>query len=115
MQELTKYNRAVQQAIEYIDMHFEQELTLKEVANQVHLNPSYLSALFKEELQITFSEYVTRKRIQEAKKLLLSTDLTVSEIAEKSGYQTSKYFIKLFKQFENTTPNGFRKQNVSDS
>ncbi|MGP4039397.1 response regulator transcription factor [Gracilibacillus sp. D59] len=115
MQQLSKYNRAVKEAMDYIDQHYDEELTLKEVAIQVHLNASYLSALFKEELQVTFSEYVTRKRIQEAKKLLLSTDLTIAEIAEKSGYQTSKYFIKLFKQYENTTPNGFRKQNENDS
>ncbi|SHM68029.1 response regulator transcription factor [Gracilibacillus kekensis] len=115
MQQLSKYNRGVKEAMDYIDQHFNQELTLKEVASQVHLNASYLSALFKEELEVTFSEYLTRKRIQEAKRLLLSTDLTVSEIAEQSGYQTSKYFIKLFKQFESTTPNGFRKMNESDS
>ncbi|WP_163580338.1 response regulator transcription factor [Gracilibacillus saliphilus] len=115
MQQLSKYNRAVKGAMDYIDQHYDEELTLKEVAKQVHLNASYLSALFKEELQVTFSEYVTRKRIQEAKKLLLSTDLTIAEIAEKSGYQTSKYFIKLFKQFENMTPNTFRKQNENDS
>lgn len=115
MQQLSKYNRAVKEAMDYIDQHYDVELTLKEVAKQVHLNASYLSALFKEELQVTFSEYVTRKRMQEAKKLLLSTDLTIAEIAEKSGYQTSKYFIKLFKQFENMTPNSFRKQNENDS
>ncbi|MFD2655026.1 response regulator transcription factor [Gracilibacillus thailandensis] len=115
MQQLSKYNRAVKEAMDYIDQHYDEELTLKEVAKQVHLNASYLSALFKEELQVTFSEYVTRKRMQEAKKLLLSTDLTITEIAEKSGYQTSKYFIKLFKQFENMTPNTFRKQNENDS
>ncbi|WP_018931714.1 response regulator transcription factor [Gracilibacillus lacisalsi] len=115
MQQLSKYNRAVKEAMDYIDQHYDEELTLKEVAKQVHLNASYLSALFKEELQVTFSEYVTRKRMQEAKKLLLSTDLTIAEIAEKSGYQTSKYFIKLFKQFENMTPNAFRKQNENDS
>ncbi|MGN8645921.1 response regulator transcription factor [Gracilibacillus sp. HCP3S3_G5_1] len=115
MQQLSKYNRAVKEAMDYIDQHYDEELTLKKVANQVHLNPSYLSALFKEELEATFSEYVTRKRIQEAKKLLLSTDLPIAEIAEKSGYQTSKYFIKLFKQYEKMTPNSFRKQNVTDS
>ncbi|SFL66714.1 Helix-turn-helix domain-containing protein [Gracilibacillus orientalis] len=114
MQQLSKYNRAVKEAMDYIDQHYDEELTLKEVAKQVHLNASYLSALFKEELQITFSEYLTRKRMQEAKKLLLSTDFTIAEIAEKSGYQTSKYFIRLFKQFEDMTPNAFRKHNEND-
>ncbi|WP_130859022.1 response regulator transcription factor [Gracilibacillus phocaeensis] len=110
-----QYNRAVKEALDYIEVHYSEELTLKKVAQEVHLNASYLSGLFKEEINMTFSEYVTRRRIQEAKKLLLLTDLTNTEIAEQIGYQTSKYFIKLFKQYENVTPHVYRKQNESDS
>ncbi|WP_089741642.1 response regulator transcription factor [Gracilibacillus ureilyticus] len=109
------YNRAIREALDYIESYFPNELTLKQVAEEVHLNASYLSGLFKDELDMTFSEYLTRRRIQEAKRLLLTTDLTVTEIAEKIGYQTSKYFIKIFKQYENNTPHAYRKQNESDS
>nr|WP_040512883.1 response regulator [Gracilibacillus halophilus] len=108
-QEQPYHNPAIQQALAFIDEHFAEELTLKTVADEVHLNASYLSALFKEELQLTFSEYITRKRVQQAKKLLLSSDLTITEIAEQIGYHTSKYFIKIFKQYEQMTPNVYRK------
>jgi two-component system, response regulator YesN len=115
VQKENNYNRAVNEALQYIERHFRETITLKEVADAVHLNASYLSGLFKEELEMTFSEFITRRRIQEAKRLLLTTDNTITEIAEKIGYQTAKYFIKIFKQYENTTPNVYRKENESDS
>lgn len=111
MKQLNQYNPAVRQALHYVDENFDKDVSLKETAAVVHLNSSYLSALFKEELGVTFSEYVTRKRVQEAKKLLLTTDLTIADIAEEVGYHTSKYFIKLFKQLEMRTPTEFRKDN----
>ncbi|KAB8137647.1 response regulator [Gracilibacillus oryzae] len=104
------YNRAIREALDYIEAHFCRDLTLKQVAKEVHLNASYLSGLFKEELDMTFSEYLARRRMQDAKRLLLTTDTTVTEIAEQVGYQTAKYFIKIFKQYENITPHAYRKQ-----
>ncbi|MDL4840300.1 response regulator transcription factor [Aquibacillus rhizosphaerae] len=109
-----RYNSSIKDSLTYIDQRYNQEITLKEVADHVHLNASYLSALFKEELQLTFSEYLTRTRLQHAKNMLISTTLPITEIAEKVGYSTSKYFIKLFKQQESMTPNAYRKLNVSD-
>lgn len=85
------------------------QISLKEVADAVHLNASYFSAMFKEQTSITFSEYLTRKRLQLAKKLLITTDLPIDEVARQAGYQTAKYFIKLFKDSEGVTPSKYRK------
>jgi two-component system, response regulator YesN len=101
----------IREAIEYINQHIKNELTQKEVADHVHLNPSYLSVLFKEHVKLTFSEYITRRRIQRAKELLISTNLPVNDIAEESGYKTAKYFIKIFKELEGITPSAYRKTN----
>jgi two-component system, response regulator YesN len=101
----------IRKAITYIDQHLKEELTLKEVAAQVHLNPSYFSVLFKEQVKLNFSEYVTRRRIQRAKELVISTTLPINEIAEMAGYKTSKYFIKIFKEMEGMTPSAYRKTN----
>ncbi|WP_017470774.1 response regulator transcription factor [Amphibacillus jilinensis] len=103
------YSRSVKQAVAYIESSFSEEITLKKVAAHVHLNPSYLSTLFKEELNVSFTDYLTRIRIQHAKQLLLTTDLNVTEIAEKVGYHTPKYFNKVFKELEKKTPSAFRK------
>ncbi|MBT2729550.1 response regulator [Bacillus sp. ISL-75] len=99
----------IREAIDYINNHLKNELTQKEVADHVHLNPSYLSVLFKEHVKLTFSEYVTRRRIQRAKDLLISTTLPINDIAEESGYKTAKYFIKIFKELEGMTPSSYRK------
>ncbi|MGP9076492.1 response regulator transcription factor [Geobacillus thermodenitrificans subsp. calidus] len=100
----------VREAIQFIDHHLKQDLSLKDVAEHVHLNPSYFSTLFKEQMKLTFSEYLTRRRMQRAKELLITTRMTVSEIAEECGYKTTKYFIRLFKEMEGETPNSYRKR-----
>ncbi|MRH41923.1 response regulator [Aquibacillus halophilus] len=108
------YSKSIIDAILFIDERFNMEITLKQVAAHVHLNSSYFSALFKEQTNVTFSEYLTRIRLQHAKNLLMTSTLPVTEIAEKVGYNTSKYFIKLFKQYEGMTPNAYRKGNEND-
>ncbi|MGG1397269.1 response regulator [Bacillus salipaludis] len=99
----------VREAMDYINKNINNELTQKEVADHVHLNPSYLSVLFKEHVKLTFSEYVTRRRVQRAKELLITTNLPINDIAEESGYKTAKYFIKIFKDLEGMTPSAYRK------
>jgi two-component system, response regulator YesN len=99
----------IKEAISYVNDHLNRQISLKEVAEFVHLNASYFSVLFKEQTRLTFSEYITRKKIQMAKNLLLTTDLSIEEIAHKTGYQTAKYFIKLFRELEGTTPSKYRK------
>ena len=99
----------IRKAIDYINNHLQNELTQKEVADHIHLNASYLSVLFKEHVKLTFSEYVTRRRIQRGKELLMSTNLPINDIAEQSGYKTAKYFIKIFRELEGMTPSAYRK------
>ncbi|MGG1513852.1 response regulator [Paenibacillus oryzisoli] len=108
------YSAPVRQAMQYVEEHLQEPLGMSEAASHIHLNPSYFSALFKEQTGITFSEYVTRSRIQKAKELLLQTRLTIADISEQVGYQTSKYFIKLFKEYEGTSPNQYRKLTAQD-
>ncbi|MDN4525692.1 response regulator transcription factor [Fictibacillus fluitans] len=105
----------IKQALSFIEKHSDKAISLKEAADSVHLNPSYFSVLFKEQTGLTFTEYVTRKRLQRAKRLLLTTQYSVEEIAEAAGYQTAKYFIKLFKEYEGITPSKYRKHsNTND-
>jgi two-component system, response regulator YesN len=99
----------IRKAISYIDEHLQEEFTLKDVAAHVHLNSSYFSVLFKEQVNLNFSEYVTRRRIQRAKELVVTTNLPINEIAEEVGYKTAKYFIKIFKDLEGMTPSAYRK------
>ncbi|MCM2531272.1 response regulator [Neobacillus pocheonensis] len=105
----------IKEALAYVNNNLNKQISLKEVADFVHLNSSYLSVLFKEQTSLTFSEYITRKKLQLAKNLLLTTELPIEEIAHETGYQTAKYFIKLFKEFEGITPSKYRKSSMNES
>jgi len=111
-QPLTKSNNAyIVAALQYIHDHIGETLAIKEVARHVHLNSSYLSVLFKEEAGLNFIEYVTRLRIRKAKELLLESDLGLDIISERIGLQTTSYFIRVFKKYEDVTPRQYREQN----
>lgn len=103
------YGPQIQEAVHYLDEHLQEAVSLRETAEHLHLNASYLSVLFKEQTGLTFSEYVTRRRVQRAKELLAGTPLSVAEIAERVGYQTSRYFVKVFRDLEQMSPGQYRR------
>lgn len=100
----------VKEALAYVEKHLHEQLTMAEIAGRIHLNASYFSVLFKEQTGVSFSEYVSRLRVQRAKELLLQTSLSVGEIGERVGYRTDKYFIKVFKSLEEMSPSRYRQQ-----
>ncbi|CAM3827020.1 response regulator [Cohnella lubricantis] len=112
--EEAKYGRTVKDAIAYVDSCLHEPIGMKQVADHLHLNASYFSVLFKEQTGMTFSDYLTRRRLQRAKELLATTGMPIWEVAEKVGYQSAKYFIKVFKGSESISPSHYR-QLVADS
>ncbi|WP_159888355.1 response regulator transcription factor [Paenibacillus puerhi] len=108
--ETKQYSPPIRQAVQFIEEQLHEPLGMSDIAAQIHLNPSYFSSLFKEQTGLTFSEYVTRKRLQKAKELLVQTRIPVADISDRVGYQTAKYFIKLFKDYEGISPTQYRKQ-----
>lgn len=109
-EDMEPISEPVREALQYVEAHLNEGFGLREVADHVHLNPSYFSVLFKEQMHMTFIEYLTRLRIQKAKELLLQTRLSVAEIAERVGYQTTKYFNKVFKEYEGHSPGLYRNE-----
>lgn len=104
------FSEPVREAISYIEARLERTIGLREVAERVHLNASYFSVLFKEQTKLTFSEFVARSRLQKAKEMLLTTKLPIAEIAERVGYQTAKYFNKVFRDYEGRSPGQYRSE-----
>lgn len=111
--EEARYGPQIQMAMTYIDEHLHEAISMKQVADYFHLNASYFSVLFKEETGVTFSDYLTRTRLQKAKELLITTSMPIWEIAEKVGYSTAKYFIQVFKDNEGMSPRHYRKEMTS--
>lgn len=97
-----------QKILQFIDDHLSQEITLKMIAEHVYLHPQYIGQLFKTELNQTFTDYLTKKRIKYAQKLLRQTHLKVYEVAQLSGYKSAKHFMTLFKQEVGMTPIQYR-------
>lgn len=99
----------VEQVIEFIKSKPPGEITLAETAAAVHLNPSYLSQLFKQRMSQTFLDYVLQLRMDEAEWLLVHTSLKISEIAMRLGYADLSYFSNAFKRIKRKSPSEYRK------
>ena len=104
---------SAEQAREYIDHHYmDPDLSLSSVADAVALSPNHLSTLFKSKIGVGFSEYLTEVRLRQAKRLLITSDLRVSEVAERVGYQNMEYFSMLFKKNTGQTPSQYRRSHT---
>ncbi len=107
---LKDYSLPIQKAITYISTDLTADLSLKSLANQINVNASYLSTLFKKEVGIPLTEYVNRNRIEYSKTLLSDTDLAIKSIAIYSGIPDIQYFTRMFKRITGMTPKAYRTQ-----
>lgn len=92
----------------YISQHYDRPLSLKEVADEVYLNPAYFSNLFKQKTGITFIGFLTRIRLEEACKKLAFTDDKISRIAEDTGFGNVRHFNRVFKNSSGLSPKEYR-------
>ncbi len=93
----------------YIRDNLQTDITLKLLSDMFYLNPSYISRSFKRELNISFSEYLRTLRIKEACRLLNETDISITEIALKTGFQSCTDFCRVFKGMIKLSPLQYRK------
>ncbi|GLX66713.1 response regulator transcription factor [Paenibacillus glycanilyticus] len=98
----------VQKAIDYMSMHYRDDLSLRSVAESVYLSPNYLGALFRSELGESFTDRLIRIRIQKAKEMLKHPEFKLYEVAEQVGYQNIGYFTGLFKRMTGLSPKEYR-------
>ena len=98
-------------AIEYMQNHYDEPLTLADLAKTVHLSVSRFSHLFTEQMGASIVDYLSSVRINHAKRLLLTTDHNCTRICYDVGYNNQSYFTRVFKQLTGLTPRQFRNQN----
>ncbi|WNS43165.1 helix-turn-helix domain-containing protein [Paenibacillus sp. MMS20-IR301] len=98
---------SIESAKQYIETHLPDDLSLETVAARVFISPKYLSRLFKEEVGTTYTDYVTGRRMEQAKLLIENNNMTVEQVAETVGYGTTAYFIKRFKEMYGCTPGNY--------
>ena len=92
----------------YIQEHFSEQISLTQIAEQFNYNSSYLSRIYKQNMHEGLSEHIIRTRIEAACHLLQESGMSVSDIAGQCGFQTTKYFITVFKRIKGATPKSWR-------
>ena len=105
-----KYLPRLVKMMTYIEEHLTEKIELAQVAEHVSLSRTYASAIFREELGITMSEFILNERMLEAKRMLRDTDLTVAAIADRLAFCSQSYFTKNFAEAEGMTPVEYRRQ-----
>lgn len=92
----------------YINDNYQNYISLSEISGKFSLTPYYICKLFKNNLGITFVDYLNNTRIKEAQKLLKKTNLHITDVAITVGFDSSSHFGKIFKKVTNLTPTQYR-------
>jgi AraC-like DNA-binding protein len=100
--------QALQQALEFIDAHLGERLTLVKIADAARLSPYHFAHIFKRFTGIAPHQYVMQRRLERAKQLLADTDLPIAEIAAELGYASQSHFSEAFHHTTSVTPLTYR-------
>lgn len=103
--------RVISMMIEVMNARLQENLSLKMIADELYMNPTYLGRLFKEDVGECFSSFLTKLRIQKATELLDNVTLKVYEVSDLVGFKDPAYFSLLFKKYMGMTPQEFQKHN----
>ncbi|MDO4479228.1 MAG: response regulator [Lachnospiraceae bacterium] len=101
--------RTIHGLTRYLQEHLAEDVSLSVLADEFHLNPQYISQLFKSEIGVNFLAYLTNIRMERAKSLLLTTSMSIAEVSEQAGYGDYRVFTKVFKKNEGVTPSQYRR------
>lgn len=101
------HHLAIKKALEFIDAHYNENLSVNKVAEQVYLSPNYFSHIFKKIRGESFTDYLNRVRIQHAKRLLAEKLYKVYEVSDMVGYSDYKYFSSVFKKITGVSPTDY--------
>jgi len=106
---IRKKSAGAEQVMEWIEEHYMEEFHLDHLAKAVHLSPNHVSAVFRQTVGTSITEYLTARRIRQACLLLKTTDLTVQEVGRSIGLSNFPYFCQLFKKHVGLSPYRFKR------
>ncbi len=111
MEESSKYNNnlLVYKVQKYVEKNYKSTTSLMHITKDLQVSYNYLSNLFNKETNMSFNDYLQTIRIEESKKLLLSSDMALTEIALEVGFSNQSYFTKIFKKMTGLSPGKYRK------
>ncbi|SEG11551.1 AraC-type DNA-binding protein [Eubacterium ruminantium] len=103
----TVISRHIIKCLNYIYDHIHERITLEDIASETMLSSAYLSRLFKKEMHMPVSEYISRKKIETAKNMIRYSDYSIAEISNILAFPSQSYFIKVFRKYTGTTPGSY--------
>lgn len=105
---LNRNQTLFEQMRNYIEVHYQQDISRETLAEQFYISPNYVSHVFQREAEMRFQEYLTHIRLEHAKDMLRQYDLKIKDIARRCGFNDSNYFCKLFKEKTERSPTEYR-------
>ncbi|MGN0659128.1 MAG: helix-turn-helix domain-containing protein [Emergencia sp.] len=101
-------SQIVTRALQFINKNYREKISLKDIEVNLHVNSSYFSTLFKQEMGVTFTDYLNSLKIDHACHLLTETNLSIIDISLSTGFEDQSYFTKVFKKAKGMTPKAYR-------
>ncbi|TVY11723.1 helix-turn-helix domain-containing protein [Paenibacillus cremeus] len=114
-QRKTKYQTISQEVVQLIHDRYDTDITLESCSSLLNYHPSYISKVLRQELGISFSDYLLHFRLKKAMEMLENTDMKITEIAEKLRYNNSQNFIRSFRKLAGMTPGMYRDEYMNKS
>lgn len=103
----------IARSLRYINGNYTRKIKLADISKELHVNPTYFSALFSKEMGRPFTDYILELRIGKAKDLLRNTNMDILDISEAAGFENQSYFTKTFRKSTGLTPRQYRQDNGS--
>ena len=103
-------NQTMKEILKYVNLNFNKEISVQSISRKFFVNPNYISQLFKREVGLNYTEYLTKIRMDFACNLLKESRLSIQEISEKTGYHDYFYFTRIFKKSVGKTPSEYRNE-----
>ncbi len=104
----SQYSPVVKQMINYMNDHLEEDISLKQLGDLLNANSTYLGQIFKKETGEFFTEYVNKKKMENAKRLVIESNLKIADICRKLGFDNQNYFYTQFKKYNGVSPSELR-------
>ncbi|MBQ7887944.1 MAG: response regulator [Clostridia bacterium] len=104
--------RTVQRVRAYIDAHYDEAISLSTLAARFHVDDSYLSRMFKQQVGSNLMLYLAKTRIEQAKRLLIQKDMSITDVAQLVGYDDYAYFSRVFRRMEGKSPRAYREEEI---
>ena len=102
-------NKTISEIVGYINKNYNSEITLESVSELFYISPCHISRTFKKVCGLSFTDYINNVRIKEARKLLHQTDMSISKVAEYTGFNSTTHFNRVFKKVMKLSPLAYKK------